>query len=65
VFSIIWGICFSLKANPNGMKTSDSGTVLAQGTRLLSADASKAGAPAAFWHSSDVLMPQLSIVGLS
>jgi hypothetical protein len=24
-----------LKANPNGMKTSDSGTVLAQGTRLL------------------------------
>jgi hypothetical protein len=35
VFSVIWGICFSLKANPNGMKTSDSGTVLAQGTRLL------------------------------
>jgi hypothetical protein len=20
VFSVIWGICFSLKANPNGMK---------------------------------------------
>jgi hypothetical protein len=35
VFSVIWGICFSLKANPNGMKTSDSGTLLAQGTRLL------------------------------
>lgn len=34
------------------MKTSDSGTVLAQGTRLLRADASKAGAlPSAFWHS--------------
>ena len=32
VFSVIWGICFSLKASPNGMKTSDSGTVLAQGT---------------------------------
>jgi hypothetical protein len=31
VFSVIWGICFSLKANPNGMKTSDSGTVLALG----------------------------------
>jgi hypothetical protein len=42
VFSVIWGICFSLKANPNGMKTSDSGTVLAQGTRLLRADACKA-----------------------
>ena len=33
--SLICGICFSLKANPNGLKTSDSGTVLAQGTRLL------------------------------
>ncbi len=32
VFSVIWGICFSLKANPNGMKRSDSGTLLAQGT---------------------------------
>jgi hypothetical protein len=42
VFSVIWGICFSLKANPNGMKRSDSGTLLAQGTRLLRADASKA-----------------------
>jgi hypothetical protein len=29
------GICFSLKSNPNEMKTLDSGTVLAQGTRLL------------------------------
>jgi hypothetical protein len=35
VFSVIWGICFSLKANPNGMKRSDTGTLLAQGTRLL------------------------------
>jgi|ERR1700735_5421032 hypothetical protein len=43
VFSVIWTIFFSLKANPNGMKTSDSGTVLAQGTPLLSADACKAG----------------------
>jgi hypothetical protein len=34
VFSVIWGICFSLKANPNGMKRSDSGTLLAQGKRL-------------------------------
>jgi hypothetical protein len=32
VFSVIWGICFSLKANPNGMKRSDSGTLLAQGS---------------------------------
>jgi hypothetical protein len=35
VFSVIWGISFSLKANPNGMKRSDTGTLLAQGTRLL------------------------------
>ena len=35
VFSVIWGIFFSLNANPHGMKTSDSGTVSAQGTRLL------------------------------
>ena len=35
VFSVIWGVCFSLKANPNGMKTSDNGTLLAQGTSLL------------------------------
>lgn len=28
VFSAIWGICFSLKANPNGMKRSDSGTLV-------------------------------------
>jgi hypothetical protein len=40
VFSVIWGICFSLKANPNGMKRSDSGTLLAQGTRLRFADTS-------------------------
>ena len=33
-FSVIWGICFSLKANPNGMKRSDSGALLARGTRL-------------------------------
>ena len=52
VFSVSWGICFSLKANPNDMKRSDSGTVLAQGTRLLRADASEAGAlPCGFWHS--------------
>jgi hypothetical protein len=30
VFSVILGICFSLKANPNGMKTLDSGALLAQ-----------------------------------
>src|SRR5208283_4489952 len=30
VFSAIWGICFSLEANPNSMKTSDIGTLLAQ-----------------------------------
>src|SRR5271157_391720 len=30
VFSVIWGVCFSLKANPNGIKRSDSGAVLAQ-----------------------------------
>jgi hypothetical protein len=35
VFSIIWEICFSLKANPNGTKRLDSGTVLAQGALLL------------------------------
>jgi len=34
VFSVIWGICFSLKANPNGIKTSDTVTLLAEGTRL-------------------------------
>jgi hypothetical protein len=28
----MWGICFSLKANPHGMKASDSGTLLAHGT---------------------------------
>jgi hypothetical protein len=35
VFSVIWGICFSLKANPNGMKRSDSDTLLAQGGGVL------------------------------
>jgi len=34
------------------MKTSDSGTLLAQGTRLLRADASEASAlPSTFWQS--------------
>src|SRR6202021_2634234 len=51
VFSVIWGICFSLKPNLNGIKTSDSGTVLAQGARLLHADACKAGALPAELHS--------------
>ena len=31
----IWGVCFSLKANPNDMKRSDTDTLLARGTRLL------------------------------
>jgi hypothetical protein len=31
VSSVIWGVCFSLKANPNHRKRMDSGTVLAQG----------------------------------
>ncbi len=35
VFSVIWGICFSLKANPISMKRSDSGTLLAQEAHLL------------------------------
>ena len=35
VFSVIWEICFSLETNTNGMKTSDSGTLLAHGSRLL------------------------------
>src|SRR5437016_8111349 len=30
MFSIIWGICFSLNANPNAMKTFDFCTVRAQ-----------------------------------
>jgi hypothetical protein len=30
VFSLTWGTCFSLKANPNTYKRRDSGTVLAQ-----------------------------------
>ena len=52
VFSVIWGICFLLKDNPNSMNTSDSGTLLAQGTRLRDTNSSKAGAlPKTFWHS--------------
>jgi hypothetical protein len=35
VFSVSWGICFSLEPNPNSSKEMDSGTVLAQGKRLL------------------------------
>jgi hypothetical protein len=35
MFSTTWGICFSLKANLNGLKTSNSGTVVAQRERLL------------------------------
>jgi hypothetical protein len=35
MFSTIWGICFSLEANLNALKTSDSGTVVAQRERLL------------------------------
>jgi hypothetical protein len=34
VFSVIWGICFSLEANLNGIKRSDSGPLLAQGAHL-------------------------------
>jgi hypothetical protein len=34
VFSVAWGICFSLKAKPNGSKTSDLCTLLTYGTRL-------------------------------
>ncbi len=30
MFSTIWGICFSLEAKPNAMKTFDSCTVRAQ-----------------------------------
>jgi hypothetical protein len=30
MFSTIWGICFSLEAKPNAMKTFDSRTVRAQ-----------------------------------
>src|ERR1700733_7245537 len=35
VFPTTWGIFFSLKANPNYFKAMDSGTVLAQRTRVL------------------------------
>jgi hypothetical protein len=35
VFPIIWGICFSLKADLNALKTWNFGTVVAQATRLL------------------------------
>jgi hypothetical protein len=34
VFTVIWEIWFSLKANPNSMKRSDSGALLAQGASL-------------------------------
>jgi hypothetical protein len=30
--SVTWGVCFSLKANPNGENTFNTGTLLAQGT---------------------------------
>jgi hypothetical protein len=51
VFSVIWGICFSLKANPNGMETSDSGTVLAQGTRLLCKARGEPLVRQFYWHT--------------
>jgi hypothetical protein len=35
MFSTIWGICFSLKANPKSLKTSGSGTVVGQAKRLF------------------------------
>jgi hypothetical protein len=35
MFSTIWGICFSLEANLNGLKTSGIGTVEAQRERVL------------------------------
>jgi hypothetical protein len=34
VFSAIWGICFSLKANPDALKTMDWFTVGAQSSPL-------------------------------
>jgi hypothetical protein len=39
VFSTLGNLLFSKLTNPNGMKTSDSGTLLSQGTRLRGADA--------------------------
>jgi hypothetical protein len=48
VISVSWGICFSLKANPNALRRSDSGTVLAQGTRLLFAAPGKANRAARY-----------------
>jgi hypothetical protein len=35
MFSTIWGICFSLKANLNSLKASGSGTVVTQAKRLF------------------------------
>jgi hypothetical protein len=35
VFSVIWGICFSLKANPNGTKNIAFGHTFGTGTHLL------------------------------
>jgi hypothetical protein len=35
MFSILWGICFSLEANLHGLKTSSLGTVPTQRERLL------------------------------
>jgi hypothetical protein len=35
MLSTNWGICFSLKDNPNALKTLNSGTVVAQRERLL------------------------------
>jgi hypothetical protein len=34
-FSIIWGICFSFKVNPNGPNTVDKDTVWARPAHLL------------------------------
>ncbi len=34
-FSIIWGICFSFKVNPNGLNTVDKCTVGARVAHLL------------------------------
>src|ERR1700681_1007878 len=52
VFSTLGNLLFSKLTNPNRMETSDSGTLLSQGTRLRGADASEAGAlRCGFWHS--------------
>ena len=65
MFSVIWGVCFSLKANPNDRKKMDSGTVLAQG------DAPAFGNPGesllqkqeffTFWHTVLAQMAQSGI----